>query len=255
MLSFVPKVVGFVALLRILATPALDALPAGGPQWTLASEGMSLLWLLSAATMFLGNVMALLQTNIKRLLAYSSIAHAGYMLVGLTVGRRGTGPADGIEALLFYLAVYGAMTVGLFAVLVYLNRPGRRAETVDDLAGLGQHYPVVALLAAVFLFSLTGLPPTAGFFAKLNLFLAAWSQGTAASRWLALLLALNAAIGAWYYLRIVATMYLQPRSSSMQEDRTVEVPALAGMMLCVLATVGLFFAPGWLWIVIERVST
>jgi NADH-quinone oxidoreductase subunit N len=254
MLSFVPKIVGFVALLRILATPALEVMPSEGLRWSLAGEGMSMLWLLSVATMFLGNLMALVQTNIKRLLAYSSIAHAGYMLVGLTVGRRGAGPADGIEALLFYLAVYGAMTVGFFSVLLYLGRPGRRVETVDDLAGLSQSHPAVALLAVIFLFSLTGLPPTAGFFAKLNLFLAAWSQGTTASRWLALLLALNAAIGAWYYLRIVATMYLQPRAAATKEESSVEIPVLAGMVLCVLATVGLFFAPDWLWKVVERVS-
>jgi NADH-quinone oxidoreductase subunit N len=249
LLSFVPKVVGFVALLRILATPALDV------PWTLAGEGLPLFWLLSVATMFLGNLMALLQTNVKRLLAYSSIAHAGYMLIGLAVGRQGAGRFDGIEALLFYLAVYGAMTVGVFAVLVYLSRPGRSVETVDDLAGLGRSRPAAALLTAVFLFSLTGLPPTAGFFGKLNLVLAAWSQGTTASRWLAALLALNAAIGAWYYLRIIAVMYLQPRPAAAQDDRAVEIPALAGMVLCVLATVGLFFAPGWLWKVIERVST
>ncbi len=256
LLSFVPKIVGFVALLRIFAPPALDVIPGDQPVWSMSGEGMSLLWVLSVATMFLGNLMALLQTNLKRLLAYSSIAHAGYMLVGLTVGRSNSGLTDGVEALLFYLAVYGAMTVGLFAVLVSLSRPGRSIETIDDLAGLSQVHPAVALLAAVFLFSLTGLPPTAGFLGKLNLFLAAWSQGTSSSRWLAALLAVNAAIGAWYYLRIIATMYLQPRPASpARDDGAVEVPALAGMVLCVLVTVGLFFAPGWLWKVIEHIST
>lgn len=254
LLSFVPKIVGFVGLLRILWSPGVkDALPEP-PIWTLASEGLPLLWILAVATMFLGNLMALVQTNIKRLLAYSSIAHAGYMLVGLTVGRQRNAAADGIEALLFYLAVYGAMTVGVFAALIFLSRPGRSVESIDDLAGLSRRRPVVALLLAIFLFSLTGLPPTAGFLGKLNLFLAAWSRGTIDSYWLAGLMGVNAAIGAWYYLRIVAVMYLQPEPAGTHESEGTEWPALVGMVLCVIATVGLFVSPEWLWNVIERVS-
>lgn len=252
LLAFIPKVVGFVGLLRILWTP--DVL-SEQPVWTLASEGLPLLWILAAATMFLGNLMALVQTNIKRLLAYSSIAHAGYMLVGLTVGRQAAAAADGVEALLFYLAVYGAMTVGVFAALIYLSRPNRSIETIDDLAGLSRRRPVVALLMAIFLFSLTGLPPTAGFLGKLNLFLAAWSRGTTDSYWLAVLMAVNAAIGAWYYLKIVAVMYLQPQpATTSTEDVGSEWPALVGIILCVIVTVGLFVSPEWLWKVIERVT-
>jgi NADH-quinone oxidoreductase subunit N len=250
-LAFVPKVVGFVALLRIFATPSLDVPP---PHWTLLHEGLPVLWVLAVITMFLGNLMALAQSNIKRLLAYSSIAHAGYMLVGFTIGREGSAATDGNEALLFYIAVYGAMTVGVFAALVYLGRPERPIENIDDLAGLASTNPGVALLTAVCLFSLSGLPPTAGFLGKLNLFLAAWFQGTPSAHWLAAILALNAAIGAYYYLRIVAVMYLQPAPVDSHEVRWSEFPALVGMVLCVAVTLGLFFSPGWLWQVIERIS-
>ena len=253
LLAFVPKVAGFVALVRLLTTPALEATTA--PLWTLATQAMPVLWTLAVITMLAGNVLALIQTDIRRLLAYSSVAHAGYMLVGLTVGDRAGAAVGGIEALLFYLAVYGAMTVGVFAVLVALSRGDRRVESVDDLAGLSQRHPVAALAMAVFLFSLTGLPPTAGFLGKLNLFLAAWSAGTEAGVWLAIVLAVSAAIGAWYYLRIIGVMYLRP---SIHEEpaagRAIEGPAYVGVVLCALATVGLFAAPGWLWQIVEKVT-
>jgi NADH-quinone oxidoreductase subunit N len=252
LLAYVPKIVGFVALLRIFAAPAFNVPP---PHWTLLHEGLPVLWVLAVVTMFVGNLMALAQTNIKRLLAYSSIAHAGYMLVGLTVGRENSAATDGVEALLFYLAVYGAMTVGVFASLVSLSRPGRPIENIDDLAGVARTNPGIALPTAIFLFSLTGLPPTAGFFGKLNLFLAAWSRGTPPARWLAAILAVNAAIGAWYYLRLIAVMYLQPPAAATEKTRWTELPALVGVVLCVMATVGLFIAPGLLWQVIEQIST
>jgi len=250
LLAFVPKIVGFVALLRIFATSSVAT-----SHWSLLEKGMPVLWVLAVLTMFVGNLLALAQTNIKRLLAYSSIAHAGYMLVGFTVGDNAAAATNGTEALLFYIAVYGAMTVGVFAAIVYLSRPGRPVENISDLAGISRTNPGVALLTAVFLFSLTGLPPTAGFFGKLNLFLAAWFQGTPSAHWLAGILALNAAIGAWYYLRIVAVMYLQPPADTTSEVRWSEFPALVSMVLCVAVTIGLFFSPGWLWKVIEQIST
>src|SRR5262249_43562369 len=128
--------------------------------------------------MFLGNLFALLQDNVKRLLAYSSVAHAGYMLIALAVApflrleTAADGP-DGVEALLFYLVAYGAMTVGAFAVVSYLSTPQRPVETVDDLAGLSGTHPGVALFMAVFLFSLIGIPLTAGFTGKFLVFFGA----------------------------------------------------------------------------------
>ncbi|MGH7201160.1 MAG: NADH-quinone oxidoreductase subunit N, partial [Planctomycetaceae bacterium] len=192
------------------------------------------------------------QTDLRRLLAWSSIAHAGYMLVGLTAGPNVRSAVGGLEALLFYLAAYGAMTVGAFAVLVAVGRGERRVESIDDLAGMSQTHPVAALLMTVFLFSLTGLPPTAGFLGKLNLFLAAWSTGTPSAQALAVLLAVNAAIGAWYYLRLIGVMYLnEPRQAAVDP---VDVPASLGVACCAIATIGLFAAPNLLWPLIERIG-
>jgi NADH-quinone oxidoreductase subunit N len=224
LLAFVPKVAGFVALVRVLgfAPPAglLDALVQRDvmPGLLLGPQVSTLFWILAAVTMTLGNVLALLQDNLKRLLAYSSVAHAGYMLIGLAVAPylRGASSPGGVEAVLFYLAAYGAMTIGAFAVISYLHTPRRPVETVDDLAGLSRSHPVVALLMMLFLFSLIGIPLTGGFAGKFMLFWGAMSvrpdemaEQAKLFRILALIGALNAAIGAWYYLRIVAAMYLR----------------------------------------------
>jgi NADH-quinone oxidoreductase subunit N len=237
LLAVVPKIVGVAAIIRIFGL--LDG--AG----VLVQIGAPALWIIAAITMLVGNVFALLQTNIKRLLAYSSIAHAGYLLVGLAIEQNRSAPLAGVQAVLFYLAVYGAMTAGVFAILVYLNRADRSMETVSDLAGLSQTHPAAALMTAIFLFSLTGLPPTAGFLGKLNLFMAAWSEGTSSGRWLAGFMAANAAIGAWYYLRLVATMYLDPPAKPV--DRSYDVPSFVGVVLCAAAVLGLFAVPHWLW--------
>src|SRR5690242_11026765 len=127
------------------------------------------LWIVSAVTMSLGNVLGLLQDNLKRLLAYSSVAHAGYMLIGLAAAPRlfdSGAPMGGVEAVLFYLVAYGAMTIGAFAVLTCLGSPERPVETMEDVAGLGRSRPGMALLLVLFLFSLIGMPLTAGFVAK-----------------------------------------------------------------------------------------
>ena len=172
MLSFVPKVAGFVALLRLMvpATGAEHAMTS----WTTNAAAGPLLWWLAVATMFVGNLMALMQTDIRRLLAYSSVSHAGYMMVGLIVGleheiqkdalnRPIVHSVSGIGAMLFYLAVYGAMTLGAFAILIAASPRHKRIETLDDLAGLSRTRPALALVFSIFLFSLAGLPPTAGF--------------------------------------------------------------------------------------------
>lgn len=248
MLSFIPKVAGFVALYRVLAVPveALD-------QWSLAQFSEPLLWWLAVLSMFVGNLLALLQTDIRRMLAFSSVSHAGYMLVGFVVGTATTGGPTGFEALLFYLVVYGAMTLGAFAVLGVLQRPDRRIESIDDLSGLSRNRPAVALLLTLFLFSLTGLPPTAGFLGKLNLFLAAWGTGTESGHWLAIWLAVNATIGAWYYLRVIGTMYLQPAPTAVIATDSNATPSYLAMGLCAIATLALFAMPGWLWALIQRV--
>src|SRR5262249_40626778 len=137
-----------------------------------------LLWFLAAVTMFLGNFLGLLQDNLKRLLAYSSIAHAGYMLIALAVAPylrsqtspTGSEPPDALEALLYYLVAYGVMTIGAFGVLSYLSTHERPVDTIDDLAGLGGTHPGAALAMVVFLFSLIGIPLTAGFNGKFLIF-------------------------------------------------------------------------------------
>jgi NADH-quinone oxidoreductase subunit N len=244
LLSYVPKVAGFVALARLLGAGASET------GWTLVGLSQPLLWWLAILTMFLGNLMALLQTDIRRMLAFSSVSHAGYMLVGLVAGDSGRGPG-GFEAVLFYLAVYGAMTLGVFAVLGALGTTERKVSSLEDLAGLSRARPGMAILMAIFLFSLTGLPPTAGFLGKLNLFLAAWNTGTADGRWLAIWLAVNAAIGAWYYLRVIREMYLT--DPVKPTEGTAEAPALVALGLCTAVTLGLFLAPGWLWSAIQAI--
>jgi NADH-quinone oxidoreductase subunit N len=199
--------------------------------------------------MFLGNVLALLQRNLKRLLAYSSVANAGYMLVGLAIGHRPS-PVGGVPALLFYLVAYGFTIAGVFGLLVLLRRLDRPVENIDDLAGLSQTHPAAAAALAILLFSLTGLPPTAGFLGKLNLLMAAWSQGTTSSEVLAFLLAVNAAIAAAYYLRIVAVMYLRPAAGGV--ETSARLPAVIGVVLCVAVSLGLFFFPGFLWNLVDQ---
>lgn len=256
LLSVVPKVAGFVALSRLLLVP----LPIPNSGWLMVFATEPLLWWLAVITMFTGNLLALLQSDVRRMLAYSSVSHAGYMLVGLTVGYHTSSSPNGLESLVFYLAVYGAMTLGAFAALAAAGRPDRKLETVDDLAGLARTRPAIALMLVVCLFSLTGLPPTAGFLGKLNLFLAAWGQQGELSQsageltsgqWLAILLAVNAAIGAGYYLRLIAAIAL--RDPIHQDVTSTESPSVLALTLCSTATVVLFFAPGWVWLAVQRI--
>lgn len=249
LLAFVPKVAGFVALIRVFGFVWADRSGLG-----LAFQGQmpSLFWILAVVTMSLGNVLAILQSNVKRLLAYSSVAHAGYMLIGLAVAHSLEVTANrpgAVEAILFYLVAYGAMTVGAFAVLAYLSTPGRPVETEDDLAGLSASHPGVALLMAVFLFSLIGMPLTAGFAGKLFLFAGAM---TADFRWLAVIGAVNAAVGAWYYLRILARMYLDVSVQPLVVPRNGA--GLATLWACALVTLVFGFYPDLLLRVTTRAT-
>lgn len=222
MLSFIPKITGMVALVKIL-------LAAGGNQFAVSGQIVTLLWVLAALTMTVGNVLALLQFNVKRVLAYSSIAHTGYMLVGVTamvaaagVGGRGVADvqASALNGVLFYLATYGVMNVAAFGVLMMLPTqrrfdldqasPATTAETYEELAGQGRAHPLLGLAMAISMFSLIGLPLTVGFFGKIYLIRPAFAVGTVQMNWLGIILVVNAAISAAYYLKIVATMFLRP---------------------------------------------
>ena len=164
LLSVLPKAAGLLALVRLIVL----GMPEMGPY------AWKIVLVLSVLTMTLGNVLALWQENVRRLLAYSSIANAGYMLIGLAVGlataARSGGFWDGVGATFFYLCVYAAATLGAFAVFAYLGRQRQQIETVEELAGLGRTHPAMAAALAVCMFSLAGLPPAAGLWGKLMLF-------------------------------------------------------------------------------------
>jgi NADH-quinone oxidoreductase subunit N len=151
--------------------------------------------------MIIGNFAALQQTNIKRLLAYSSIAHAGYVLVAITSHSQ-----VGASAAMFYLVSYAFMNIGAFAVVTYFARPGEKYLNIEDFAGLGQRQPGTALLLTIFLLSLIGVPLTGGFFAKFYVFKAALDANLV---WLTVLGLLNSAVAAYYYLRVIVVMYMQ----------------------------------------------
>ncbi|MDR7522001.1 MAG: NADH-quinone oxidoreductase subunit N [Armatimonadota bacterium] len=191
-MSVVAKIAAFAALVRVFPL-TLGAL-AG--QWTV------LLGALAAVTMIVGNLAALAQTNYKRLLAYSSIAHAGYLLVGVA-----TATPDAASAVMTYLAVYAAMGIGAFAVAVALERGGQEADRIEDYAGLAERAPLLAAATALFMISLAGLPPTGGFIAKLGIFAAAVEGGGRGGLALALIGVLTSVVSVYYYLRIPYVMY------------------------------------------------
>ncbi len=244
LLATAPKVAGFVALARVLGLAG----PAAGVPFDASHTLVPLtLWTLAVATMTLGNVLALLQTDLRRLLAYSGVAHGGYMLIGLVTASAGAAPAGGlptgVDAVLIYLVAYILMTAGFFAVLLHL---GEGVRTGDDLAGLGETHPVSAGLLAVSLLSLIGLPLTAGFVGKLLLFVAAFNAPATTPmgggfRVLAVVAAVNAAIGAVYYLRLLGVMYL--RSALHPLPRGKAGPALLAAALCAVGTVALGVYP------------
>jgi NADH-quinone oxidoreductase subunit N len=242
-LSFLPKVAGFVALARLLGLVGAD--PRHLP-FDASTHLPLLLWILAVVTMTVGNVLALLQDNVRRMLAYSGVAHGGYMLIGLVVASslpdaKGAPHVGGIDALLVYLAAYGAMTVGAFAVILFMSTPERPVDAVDDLAGAGTSHPLSAAAMTVFLLSLIGLPLTAGFAGKLLLFVGAFTApaDTPAMRTLYLMLAViaavNAAVAAVYYLRILGVMYLRTPLRPAPKLRAVPTflaaAALAGFTL------------------------
>jgi NADH-quinone oxidoreductase subunit N len=211
LLAWIPKGIGFVAMIR-----ALTAIVSVGDP-ILSERAILLAWVIAALTLVLGNTVALVQTDLKRLFAYSSIAHAGYLMIGVAAAfSRVENPAEvgaytGTEGILFYLAAYALMTLGAFGVILYLDSVGERAETIDDLSGLSRTRPLLCLAMTLCLFSLAGVPPLAGFWGKFTIFAAAWTaepiEGIPSLRLLAVIGVINAAIGAYYYLRIVAAMY------------------------------------------------
>jgi NADH-quinone oxidoreductase subunit N len=195
-LSVGPKIGAFALILRLF----VEAL---GP---LKADWLPVVIVLAATTMTLGNLVALTQDNVKRMLAYSSIAHTGYMLVGLAAYAGGQ--QQGLEGLLFYGAAYSFMNLGAFAVIAALQKRAGVTSSLATFAGLGRREPALGILMTLFLLSLTGIPPTAGFFAKALIILAAVQAGGWVA-FLAVLVVLNAAAAAFYYLRLVVYMYMR----------------------------------------------
>jgi NADH-quinone oxidoreductase subunit N len=185
--------------------------------------------------MTLGNIGALVQQNVKRMLAYSSIAHAGYLLVAFAAAQE-----IGISAAIFYSAAYAFMNVGAFAVVSHFGRAGERYVTIDDYAGLGRRSPVLAATLTIFLLSLIGIPVTGGFFAKFLVFSAALKSNLV---WLTIIGVVNSAIAAYYYLRVIVVMYMRDAPDAAPLPR-MRSPLAAALAVSVAATIYLGVLPG-----------
>ena len=224
-MSVAPKAAAFAAILRLM----VGGLGPLGLDWSTAFA------ILAALTMTLGNVVALVQQNVKRMLAYSSVAHTGYILAAIAAYRAGDAANGGA---LFYVLAYGLMNLGAFACLLYLDVEGTRGATLDELNGFARREPLGALAFAIFLISLTGIPPTVGFIAKVLVIQPVLDAGLV---WLAVLVALNAVLAAFYYLRVVVHMYMYeegPKTVALARARllslSVGVGAAAVVVLGVL---------------------
>jgi NADH-quinone oxidoreductase subunit N len=217
------KIAGFVAIIRVFAfldTPAQATLTAGAA-------------VLAVLTMVVGNLGALPQNNIKRMLAFSSVAHAGYLLVGMAAGLCSKS-SEAYQAIMYYLVAYTFMNVGAFGIIVFLKSKGKECNEIDDLAGLSQSHPGLALPMAIFMFTLAGIPPSAGFFGKFYLFKAAVDAGLI---WLAVIAVLMSVVSLYYYLRVITTMYLKkpvgeaPEAEPCPYLATVALISVAGVLL------------------------
>jgi NADH-quinone oxidoreductase subunit N len=227
-----PKAATFALLLRIFAT-----VPAATHFWFWA------FWVLAVLTMFAGNLGALMQTNVKRLLAYSSIAHAGYILVAFAAvtflaGNGDTGAAPAYAAVLFYLLSYALVKLGAFTIVSQLGGAGEKHLSLDDYAGLGRRQPLVAAALTLFLLSLLGLPVTAGFFGKFYVFKAAVNSHLI---WLAVLMAVNSVIGAYYYFRLIVVMYMREPDAKAAPVAVIGFPLTVNVVLTVTALGTVYF--------------
>jgi len=218
-----PKAAGFAALTRIL----VQAFPFLAYDWS------SILWVLSILTMTLGNVVAVLQTNVKRMLAYSAIAHAGYILIGIVVNSR-----EGFSAVLFYLVIYTAMNLVAFSIVLAFSRTGDSRVHLEDYAGLGRRAPFAAAALSLALLSLAGIPLTGGFIGKLYVFGAAIQEGYVG---LAVIAVLNSVVSVFYYFRVIVYMYMKEPGAESPEPEPVSplVYAIIGIGCLFILLLGL----------------
>jgi len=225
-LSVASKMAGFAALIRIL----FQIVPNELPGWT------QLLVVSSVLTMFIGNLSALTQSNIKRMLAYSSIAHAGYILIGIVAANQ-----TGITAILYYAVAYALMNIGAFVIITILSGKDDKRVTLDDYKGIGFKYPILSFPLAICLFSLAGIPATAGFIGKFFLF----SSAVEEKMYLLVILAVVAAlISVYYYLRVVVVMFMVDAESKMEVR--ISPSAVAVVLACSVLTIWFGLFPSWL---------
>ena len=229
-LSVASKAAGFAVLVRILFL-------AFG---SVTDEWAFLFAVLAAVSMFIGNLVAIAQNNIKRMLGYSTIAHAGFIMVGLAaVGREGEALGPGVESLIFYLVAYAATNLAAFFGVIAISN-AIKSELIKDYAGLARRNPVLALGMAISLISLMGIPPTAGFWAKLNVFRAAMETDLV---WLAIVGMINSVISAYFYLRVIKAMYLAP--CPREEAVQTSLPVNGAMALSVLGVLFMGIVPNY----------
>jgi NADH-quinone oxidoreductase subunit N len=234
-LSVGPKAAGFAVLVRFFYTVFASPDGADG-MWKLSSsvDWPFLFAVLSAVTMTVGNLVAINQRNVKRLLAYSSIAHAGYMLMGFVLLT-----SVGLKAILFYLVVYLFMNLGAFYVVVLVAN-GSRSEDISDFSGLGSRAPVAAVSLAIFLFALTGIPPFSGFIGKVYLFAEVINRGV---YWLALVAALNSVISLYYYARIVKVMFLEDPTQAGDLPLALVPRVMLAILVVPTLLLGIYWEP------------
>ena len=227
--SIAPKTAAIVLFVRVMV----------GPFGGLVAEWRQIIWFISAASMILGSFAAINQRSVKRLMAYSSIGHAGYALIGLAAGN-----AAGVRGVLVYMAIYLVMNVGTFGVILCMRRDGHMIEEIADLAGLSRTRPGLALAVGIFMFSMAGIPPMAGFFAKVYVFLAAIDTGLPSLYVLAVIGVLSSVVGAYYYLRIVKLMYFDEPAPAFDRPAGRELQAV--LVLTAFVVLFFFVYPGFI---------
>lgn len=236
-LSVGSKAASFAMLIRIF----MEGLPSLGAEWT------ALFWGLAVATMTVGNIAALTQSNLKRMLAYSSIAHAGYLLMGLVAGTQ-----RGVAAMLVYLGVYLFMQLGAFAVVAAMRRSDVVGDELKDLSGLSRRSPMMAFAMLFFMLSLGGIPPTAGFMGKVWLFGAAIDAGFV---WLAVIAVANSAVSLYYYLRVVVFMWINDETAPAASPLTLGPAMTTALVVAVVGTVVFGLYPQFLFASAEAAAT
>lgn len=220
------KAAAFAAFFRVFAL----ALPSMADFW------VSALWVIAVATMTMGNFAAIAQRDVKRMLAYSSIAHAGYLLVGVITATPEAG-----SGVLFYLLSYAFMNIGAFACLIMISRKGDEGTTLEDIAGIGFRNPLLCAALTIFMFSMAGIPPTAGFIGKFMIFKAAINKEF---YWLAILGVLNSAASVYFYLRVIVFMYFKERPEGAPETIRTFPGVTIATAIAVVAILALGVAPG-----------